>query len=260
VAAEGGWARRVHARGLSAKQRLHFAALLIALACAPLLRAQSDIGFDPAITQAEFVKFSRIAAQSIYATPVDPARARGLLGFDIGVAVVAVPVDTASPYWQHAVQDDFTVHDYVAVPRIVASKGLSVATLSATYAKIQSSDITMWGGALDVPIFSGGLLKPTIAIRGAYSTLSGSDVYDLKTYGAEVFLSKGFGPVTPYIAAGRMKLDATGTVSPTLSLHDDSAFNRYTVGVKLSLLLPKIVIEATQGEERSYAAKISFGL
>jgi hypothetical protein len=29
--------------------------------------------------------------------------------------------------------------------------------------------------------------------------------------------------------------------------------------VKISLLLPKFVIEATQAEERSYAAKVSFG-
>jgi hypothetical protein len=41
---------------------------------------------------------------------------------------------------------------------------------------------------------------------------------------------------------------------------DEFDSNRITVGVKFSLLLPKIVVEATQGEERSYAAKVSFGL
>jgi len=258
MAAESGWTGRLHACRLSAKQRLHLAALLSVFAALPLF-AQSDISFDPATTQAEFTTFSRLAAQAIYASPVDPARARGLLGFDIGVAVTAVPVDTNAPYWQHSVSDDFTISDYVAVPRVVVSKGLSKATISAMYAKVQSADVSTWGGALDIPVISGGLLRPTLALRGAYSTLSGSDVYDLKTYGVEVFLSKGIGPVTPYIAAGRMKIDATGTVSPTISLHDDSAFNRYTVGVKLSLLIPKIVIEATQAEERSYAAKVSFG-
>jgi len=265
VAAEGGWTRCLHARGVSAKQRFHLAALLILFAAAPL-HAQSAIDFDPQITQAEFEKFSRLVAQGIYATPVDPARARGLLGFDIGVAVTAVPVDTNAAYWQRAVGDDFSVSDYVAVPRIVASKGLSRATLSGMYARVQSADVEMWGGALDVPIISGGLVRPTLALRGAYSSLQGSNVYDLKTYGVEVFLSKGFGPITPYVAAGRMKLDADGHIaeqtsnSPAITLHDSSSMNRYTVGVKLSLLIPKIVIEATQGEERSYAAKVSFGL
>jgi len=258
MVAEGGWARRLHARGLSAKQRLHLAAFLILLAALPL-QAQSDIDFDPAITQAEFETFTRLVGQAIYATPVDPARARGLLGFDIGIGVNAVPVDPNASYWQRSVSNDFTISDYVAVPRLIVSKGLSVATVSAMYSKVQDSDITTWGAALDVPIISGGILKPTLAVRGAYSQLNGSDNFDLKTYGVEVFLSKGIGPVTPYIAAGRMKLDARGRLSPTIVLTDDSSVNRYTVGVKLSLLLPKIVVEATQAEERSYAAKVSFG-
>ncbi|HEX2120823.1 MAG TPA: hypothetical protein VHL59_04200 [Thermoanaerobaculia bacterium] len=230
------------------------------LALAPLVQGQSDIEFDPAITQAEFEQFSRLVAQSIYATPVDPARARGLFGFDIGVAVTAVPVDPNAAFWQRAVGNDFTISDYVAVPRLVASKGLSVATISAMYSRVNDTDIEVWGGALDVPILSGGIVKPTLALRGAYSQLRGVEEYDLETYGVELFLSKGFGPITPYAAVGRTKLDAEGRISPTVSLTDDSSGNRYTLGVKLSLLIPKITVEATQGEERSYAAKVSFGL
>lgn len=234
------------------------------LALAPLGQAQSDIELDPAITQAEFEQFSRLVAQAIYASPVDPARARGLLGFDIGIAITAVPVDTNATYWQRAVGNDFTISDYVAVPRIVASKGISVATISATYSKVTDTDLEVWGGAVDVPIISGGIVKPTLALRGAYSQLSGSDAYELRTYGVELFLSKGFGPVTPYAAVGRTRLDAEGrlstTAAPTVTLTDESGGNRYTLGVKLSLLIPKIIVEATQGEERSYAAKVSFGL
>ncbi len=202
-------------------------------------------------------------AQGIYATPIDSARARGLLGFDIGVGATAIPVDTDAAYWLNAVTDDFTVSDHVVVPRVIVSKGLSVATLSAMYAQVPDSDIAVWGASLDVPIIGGGVVRPTLALRGAYATLQGVDDFDLNTYGLEVFLSKGFGPVTPYVAAGRARSDAEGRVlTPTESLvfRDEADSNRITVGVKLSLLLPKIVVEATQGEERSYAAKISFGL
>lgn len=119
----------------------------------------------------------------------------------------------------------------------------------------------MYGGALDLPIISGSLVRPTLAVRGVYSTLTGVDRLDLKTYGLELFLSKGFGPVTPYAAVGRARSDAEGRI-PELSrtLTDKSDIDRYTLGVRLSLMIPKIVIEATQGEERSYAAKVSFGL
>ncbi|HEV7239783.1 MAG TPA: hypothetical protein VGQ36_11125 [Thermoanaerobaculia bacterium] len=230
------------------------------MALALPLSAQSDIDFDPAITQQEFETFSRLVAQGIYATPVDAARARGLLGFDIGVGATAIPVETDSTYWQNAVSDDFTISDHVVVPRVIVSKGLSVATLSAMYSKVPDSDIAVWGASLDVPIISGGVVTPTLALRGSYATLQGVDEFDLNTYGMEVFLSKGFGPVTPYVAAGRARSDAEGRITDTMVFTDEGDSNRFTVGVKLSLLLPKIVIEATQGEERSYAAKVSFGL
>jgi len=238
--------------------------LFVALPLAAQSNDNSDIEFDPTITQEEFAKFSRVVAQGIYATPVEPAGARGLLGFDIGVAVNAIPVDTNSSYWQKAVNDDFSISGYVAVPRIVVAKGLSFVTVSASYSKIQDTDVEIWGGALDVPIINGGLIKPTLALRGSYAQLQGIDEFELKTYGVELFLSKGFGPLTPYAAIGRTRSDATGninTITPVaIVLRDQADANRVTVGVKLSLLIPKIVIEATQGEERSYAAKISFGL
>lgn len=235
----------------------------MALAAPLYAQSQDDIDFDPAITQDEFSQFSRLVAQGIYATPVEPARARGLLGFDIGVAATALPVDTSASYWTRAVGDDFTVSDYVAVPRIVVSKGLSVATIAGTYSKVQGTDIEVWGGSLDLPIISGGIATPALSLRGAYSQLKGVDEYDLTTYGLELFLSKGFGPLTPYVAAGRARSDAEGRITiddaNTIVLADESETNRYTVGLRLSLLLPKIVVEATQAEERSYAAKVSFG-
>lgn len=224
-----------------------------------------DIDLDPATTQEEFETFSALLAQSIYATPVEPARARGLLGFDIGVGTTAVPIDTSESFWQHAVRDDFTVSDHLAVPRLIASKGLSVGTISATYAKVPDTDIVVWGASYDMPLTSGGIASPTIALRGAYSQLRNVEEFDLTTYGVELFISKGFGPITPYIAAGYAKHKAEGVRDasfpdgPPTTLEADGNMNRYTLGVKISMFIPKLVVEATQGEERSYAAKIAFG-
>ena len=227
---------------------------------------ENDIRFQPGITQAEFEQFSRLVGQAIYATPVEPAGSRGILGFDIGVMATAVPVDTDAPYWTRSVSDDFTISDHVAVPRLVVSKGFTFLNIAASYAKVPDTDISILGGSLDVPIINGGLVKPTLAVRGAYAMLQGSDHFDLTTYGLELFLSKGFGPITPYAAIGRARTDSegfitdpSGDVMPIPALVDEFETNRYTVGVKLSLLLPKFVIEATQAEERSYAAKVSFG-
>jgi hypothetical protein len=182
------------------------------------------------------------------------------------VAATVVPVDEKSSYWRAAVpaNSSFTTHGYVGVPRLVASKGFGFGAISGTYAKISNSGIATWGGALDTPILRGGALTPELALRLSYSTLTGVDVFREKTYGAEIFLSKGFGPITPYAAVGRMRINAQGDVpvsthGPAFTLRDRSNMNRYTVGVRLSLLVPKLVVEATQAEVRSYAAKVSIG-
>ncbi len=220
---------------------------------------QNDIDFDPTITQEEFAQFARLAAQAIYHTPVEPARAGNLLRFDIGVAGTAVPVDTNADYWQKAVGDDFSISDHIVVPRLVVSKGLSLVTVSGSYAKVQDSEIEIWGAAIDVPIINGGIVKPTLAVRGSYAQLQGVEELDLKTAGVELFLSKGFGPITPYAAVGLTRSDAEAVITDEIRFTDESDAQRITVGVKVSMLFPKIVVEATQGEERSYAAKVSLG-
>ena len=228
------------------------------------LRAQ-DIQFDPATTQAEFGQFSRTIGQAIFATPVQPARVSGLLGFSVGVAATLVKVDQNATWWRHAVpanNDFLTGGGYAAVPRLVASKGLGFATISGTYAKVRNSDVSTYGGAIDIPVVRGTLVTPEIAARGSYATIGGVDDYKLKTYGLEVFISKGFGPIMPYAAIGKQRTNANGTINSsagTFSLADTSNINRYTAGVRFSLLLPKIVIEATQAQVRSYAAKVSVG-
>ena len=209
-----------------------------------------------------------MVGQGIFPTPVQPARATGVLRFDVGVAATLVAVDTNDAYWRHAVpaNNDFTRHGYAALPRLVVSKGFSAGTISGSYAKITDTGIATWGGAIDVPVIRGTLATPEIAVRGSYATLTGVDVFKLKTYGAEAFISKGFGPLTPYAAIGRQRINARGDLSsrvPTTvavpPLRDNSDINRVTVGLRISLLVPKLAVEVTQGEVRSYAAKISVG-
>ncbi|HUP45602.1 MAG TPA: hypothetical protein VM779_08835 [Thermoanaerobaculia bacterium] len=266
MAAEDGRKGGVHAVRFSSQQRVHLAALLtLVFAFAAPLHAQS-VDFDPDITQEEFQKFSRLVAQAIYASPVHPAGASGLLRFDVGIAMTVIDIDTDASYWQLAVGEDFISEygDYVGVPRLVVSKGVGAATVAGTYARAGDSGIEIWGGSLDIPIMGGGFIVPTLALRGTYSELRGIEIYEQKTYGVEVFLGKGFGPITPYAAYGRMRSDATGTipataVNPEIVLHDESDIDRITVGARLSLGVPKLVVEATQAEERSYSAKLSIG-
>lgn len=199
----------------------------------------------------------------MFPTPVGPARASGLASFDIGIAAAAVPVDEDAPYWRRAVSGEITTGGFLVAPRLVVSKGLGFVTVSGSYAKLTSSDIKVWGGTVDVPVVRGGVATPELAVRGSFATLSNVDDVQAKVYGAELFLSKGFGPITPYLAAGRMRgtAEATVHVTPTQdrSLSFEGDINRVTAGVRISLLAPKISVEVTKAEVTSYAAKVSFG-
>ena len=159
LAAARGIASRIYARRFPRLLGAHLAAFLIAL---PL--AAQDIAFNPAITQAEFSKFSRLIGQGIFATPVAPARSSGLLRFDVGIAATALKIDTSSPYWQHSVPagSDFVHGSYAAVPRLVATKGLGAMTISASYAKFSNSGVKTYGGAIDLPVIRGTIATPEL--------------------------------------------------------------------------------------------------
>ncbi len=225
------------------------------------LRAADDIKFKPVITPDDFATFSRLIAQGIYADPIAPARASGLLHFDAGIGANLVHIDDKASYWKNSVSKDITVSGgYVGVPRIIVSKGYGGGTLSASYAKINNTGAKTYGGAMDVPLVRGTVATPEVSLRGVYSKLSGVDVFKLKTYGVEAYISKGFGPLMPFASVGRMRYDAKGSIDTiNFNLQNKGSINRYTAGVRISLLVPKIVLQVTQAEQRSYAAKVSVG-
>src|SRR5688500_4116605 len=102
VAGQDGWARGLHCFRISRQQRAHLATLLtvVLLATVPAFAQQQiPIDFDPAITQEDFRTFSLIVAQGIFASPVQPAGASGLLRFDIGLAATGVEIDPNAEYW-----------------------------------------------------------------------------------------------------------------------------------------------------------------
>lgn len=225
------------------------------------LHAADDIHFDGTISQDDFSKFSRIIAQGIYADPIQPARASGLLHFDIGIGATLIKIDQDASYWKKSVPKDIVVSGgYVGVPRLIVAKGYGGGTISGSYAKISDTGVKIYGGALDMPLLRGSIATPEVSLRGVYSKLSGVDVYRLKVYGLEAFISKGFGPLTPFASVGRMRTNARGSIdAQNFTLTDRSSINRYSAGVRISMLVPKLVVEATQAEQRSYSAKISVG-
>lgn len=227
--------------------------------------AAQDFSFDPEITQEQFEEFSLTVSRAIYASPIEPAHGGSILSFDVGIGVTAVEVDEDAAFWVNSVDDDILQQGYLLAPRLIASKGFGRVNVSGSYMMIPDTDVEVWGAAIDVPIIRGGLVSPTVAVRGTWADLRGVDELDLQVIGLEGFISKGFGPIAPYAGYGIARTEATGRIeessfNPELLLTTEIDEDRITVGARLSLLLFKVVVEAVRTDEITYGAKFSFSL
>jgi hypothetical protein len=115
----------------------------------------------------------------------------------------------------------------------------------------------MYGGELKWAILKGSLATPAVALRGTYTALTGVDTMDLSTYGADISISKGVGPLTPYAGVGEIWINSSSTVS---GLDDESvSTSHYFVGTKLTFLLLSLAVEADFAEVPSYGFRVGLG-
>lgn len=225
-----------------------------------------QIDFDPSITQAQFDRFTLTVSSALYASPVEPADGGGLLGFDIGLAVSAIEVDETAAYWINSVSEDFLEQGYLPVPRLVVSKGFNRFKIHGSYAQVPDTDIDVIGAGLDITLLREGLIAPAIGARGIWTELRGVEDYELEITGLEAVASKKIGPLTPWIAWGRMEMDALGQISIDpmlmgLQLASNQKEDRLSVGARFSLLLFQISAEATEiADDRVYSVKLNLSL
>jgi hypothetical protein len=192
--------------------------------------------------------------------PLAPAEPLGLLGFDIAAEVTAVNIDSNEAFWSSVNSD---LPSYLAFPKLHAQKGLPFGIdVGFVYAKLPSSNIGMYGGELKWAILKGTIATPALALRGTYSTLTGVDTLNVSTYGADLSVSKGFGPLTPYAGIGEVWIksssDALSDISVPLS--DESlSESHFFVGTKWSILLLTFAVEADFAKVQAYSFRVGLG-
>lgn len=190
--------------------------------------------------------------------PVAPAEPRGLIGFDAGVSVSMVSVDTQ--LWDQAVADG-DVPSSLPVPRLHLQKGLPFGIdIGLMYIQVPSSNISVIGGEVRKAILEGGAATPALSVSAHYSRLDGVDELDLYTGGVGVAVSKGFFIFTPY--AGIDQLFVRGNEKAGLGIgHSNSSPVRADVGVKIALLpILNIVGQADFSTVNMYTLRLNLGL
>ena len=230
--------------------------------------AATNINLPPTtiFTQSDFKDLSRDLGLVISYIPLAPAEPLGgvLPHVDAGVEVSAFNLDTNSSYWQKikAYPGNVDIPSTLPVPRLHIQVGLPVIPidLGYVYATVPGTDVKYMGGEIKWAILSGSVATPAIAIRGAYTKLTGVTDMDISTKSADISISKGIAIFTPYAGYGMVWIESKEkSANPLVNLQDESlSESKWFVGSKITFFpLMNLVLEADFSKVNSYSARLN---
>jgi hypothetical protein len=234
--------------------RLHRAvtALLLGAATAPAL---AEIDQLQTLTQQEFHALAEDLGAALSYKPLQPIEPIGFPGFDIGVAATGTKLKSPELFKRAAGDADFPTT--VVVPSVRASIALPWNfDLSGMYSSVPKTGISLAGAALSWAVYGGSTLLPAIGVRASYTKMFGVDQLDFSSAGADASISKGFGPFTPYLGAG--KVWSKSTPQSTTGLQPENlGQTKVFAGIALKITLVNLVVEYDRtGDANSYGAKL----
>jgi hypothetical protein len=243
-------------------KKVVIAVLLILIMAVPAL-AKTEITLPAGFGQEQFKGLSTDLGLAISYVPLATAEPLGgvLPHVDAGVEVTGVQIDTNKDYWQ-AVQTTSSdkIPSTLPFPKFHIQVGLPVLPidLGYVYGSVPDTDIKYMGAEIKWAILSGSVATPAIAIRGAYTKLSGVTDLDISTKSADISISKGFAIFTPYAGYGMVWIESKEK-SPLVTLTDESLSEpKWFVGTKITFFpLMNLVIEADFAEVNSYSARLN---
>jgi hypothetical protein len=175
--------------------------------------------------------------------------------------VTGVQLDTDKDYWKaiEAVSGD-KIPSTLPVPKLHAQIGFPFIPIDIgfVYTKIPSTNIKYMGGEIKYAFLEGGVATPAIAIRGAYTKLSGVDDLDINTKYLDLSISKGIAMVTPYAGYAMVWIESKEK-SPLVTLQDESLTEgKAFVGAKITFFpLMNMVVEADFAQVNSYSLRLN---
>ena len=181
--------------------------------------AALDFKFSQEIPEDTYKKIVQPIVEPLRFTFVQPAAPTGTAGFELGVAATGVPVpDEAKELATRFLEDGSDFPSYLAIPRIVAQKGLPFGIdFAANFAMIPNSEIILAGGAVQWALLDGRVPLPALALRAGYNQLFGTEALSVQVTNVEALLSYGVPPglnvLNPYAGGGIFWVDAQSKYS-----------------------------------------------
>lgn len=213
-------------------------------------------------TQPLFHDLSRDFGLALSYMPLSPAEPLGdkLPGFDVGVELTYIPIDQDRQYWDDiASATGDKIPSALAFGKVHAQVGLPIIPIDIgyLYAYVPDTDIKLNGYEIKYAVMKGSTLMPAIALRGAYTKLSGVNDIDLSTKSLDLSISKGFAMLTPYAGIGQVWITSKDNSGLGLAKEDISETKTF-VGLKLSLLpVLNVVAEADFAAVDAYTFRLN---
>jgi hypothetical protein len=247
-------------------KRILLAVAVLCIIAAPAF-AKTDIVIPPTWTgtngQQQFKDFSRDLGLAISYMPLATAEPLGnaLPGFDIGIEATGVQIDANQQYWKDIeAASGGTVPSTLPMPKLHVQVGLPILPidLGFVYGEAPSTNIKYYGYELKWAILRGGVATPALAVRGAYTTLSGVNELEISTKSADIEISKGFAMFTPYAGYGMVWIDSKEK-STTVTLQDESQNeSKWYLGCKLTFFpFMNLVAEADFAKVNAYSLRLN---
>ncbi len=242
-------------------KKIILAVLLVFIMAIPAM-AKTTIDIDN-LGQPEFKSFSEDFGMALSYQPVSPAAPLGdtLPGFDAGVEVSYIKLDKSASYFE-LMDTAGDLPNALVLPRIHVQIGLPIIPidLGVSYVSIPNSDMKLTGYEIKYAVLEGGLAMPAVAIRGAYTKLSGVDVLDLSTKSLDISISKGILIFTPYAGVGQVWITSEPH-SPTAFLpleKEDITKTKVFVGTKMKIFpFVNLVVEGAFSNVNVYSARLN---
>ena len=227
--------------------------LLLCLAALPA--AAKDVEITCSNCQQAFESVAEDLVAAIDYKAMGPAEATGITGIGVGVVASYVPIDVDAD-WQQVTGQDFSG---IGLVGLQVTKGLPLdLDVGAFYSTVPGTNVDLYGAEVRYAFLAGSTTTPALSLRGSYVTVSGIDSFDLDSKSLELALSKGFGPITPYVGVGYVwgSADPDPSTGLTEAKVEDT---KATIGVRLSLGLFEITPQAGQiGDNVNYGLRLGF--
>ncbi|MFA6121014.1 MAG: hypothetical protein WCT35_08985 [Sideroxydans sp.] len=212
--------------------------------------------------QADFRSLSEDLGSALSHKSISPAESLGVTGFDVGVDITQTTLAKTkdSNIWTAIGTGNKPSNLYV--PKLHIAKGLPMGLdIGGFVSTIPTTGITLMGAEVKYDILSGNVALPAVAVRGAFTKLSGVNQLSFDTKSLDVSVSKGFAMFTPYAGIGQVWVNSKANVTGVGNVNLSESFTQQKVfiGGNLNMGFTNIALEMDKtGAASSTSLKLGF--